>query len=111
MKEGEHRTSNIELPTSNGSGVGYSVFSWGFSVECSMLNVFADFPEAAFRAGWAGDSGGDEREEMKDGEHRTSNIEHRTPNKVWLAPRRSHSMLDVGCWMFDVPPNSPEVPS
>src|ERR1035437_2458696 len=34
----------------------------------------------------------------------TSNIEHRTSN-IQRPVRPPHSMLDVGCWMFDVSPS------
>jgi hypothetical protein len=45
MKEGEHRTSNIELPTSNGGGVGYFVFCSAFGVRRSVFDVLQYSPE------------------------------------------------------------------
>jgi hypothetical protein len=111
MKEGEHSTLNIQLPTSKGSGVGHFVFPWAFGVECWALNVFLDFPEVTLRADWAGDTGGDERGEMKEGEHRTSNIELPTSNGGGVGPVAFCSAFGVRCSVFDVLQYSPEVPS
>jgi hypothetical protein len=109
MKNGEHSTFNIQLPTSKGSGVGHFVFPWVLSVECWALNVFFNFPEAAFRAGCAGDSGRDERGEMKKGEHSTFNIQLPTSKGSGVGHAVFPWVFGVECSMLNVSPNSPEV--